>query len=95
MSRDVIVCSRFEMNYRNLCGYTVRHLFVWNIRHTHPLYVDLTVGKLLVGPGVRCCHLYEVWFSTDAYDFLEHLRFHIPFQVYIIVLIFLNFIFIS
>lgn len=89
MTRDVIVSSRLEMNCRNFCGYTVRHLFFWNICHTHPLYVDLTVEKLLVGPGVRCCHPYEVWFSTDAYDFLEHLRFHISFQVYTIVLIFI------
>lgn len=80
MSSNVMVCSRVEMNYRNLCGYTVRHLSVWNICHTHPLYVELTLGKLPVGDSVRGGHSCEVWFSTDAYDFLGHLGFHVPFK---------------
>ena len=52
--------------------------------------MDLKLGKLPGGAGVECCHPCEGWFSTDAYNFLEHLGFHVPFQIYNVALTFIS-----
>lgn len=52
--------------------------------------MDLKLGQLPVGAGVECRHPCEGRFSTDAYDFLEHLGSHVPFQICTVALTFIS-----
>jgi len=65
---------------------------MWICRETfvsleHLPHASPVCGSYTAEACMRCCHPCEVWFSTDAYGFLEHLGSHVPFQVCTIVLI--------